>query len=165
MTVWTWEEATTLCNDLVYANKTDWRLPSIDEISSILLDAYESGLPVPFDVMENFSWWVRTLMPGDTSVSYSMQTRTLNEYNTLKISGDKVLPVRAGNFTSKGKLIYGTYVEPRFTIVTQYQRSTYPYDMLTTSDHTVLDNQTGLIWVKPGSWWEIKEDNYTGVRM
>ena len=57
----TWQEASNYCSDLKLAGKTDWRLPSIDELNSIVV--VKSNLPT-IDIIKfpdthlGFYWFV-----------------------------------------------------------------------------------------------------------
>ena len=71
----TWQDAITYCDNLVLAGKDDWRLPSIDELLTLLDKPYPNAtnnpdLPTghPFVNVQSYNYWAITTYPGGAYV-------------------------------------------------------------------------------------------------
>jgi hypothetical protein len=69
---YTWQDAISYCNELVFANQTDWRLPGKFELESII--DYGKFLPANnqiFDCEESF-YWSSTIHTGNPEYAWSV---------------------------------------------------------------------------------------------
>jgi hypothetical protein len=98
-----WYAAVDFCNNLVYAGQSDWRLPSIRELESLVsCGTYSPALPAghPFASEQNGCWcWSSTSYAYDPGSAWSVQMNDGSVY--LYSSYDKthkfcVWPVRGG---------------------------------------------------------------------
>jgi hypothetical protein len=91
-----WADGITNCEALEYAGNSDWRLPNIRELASII--DYHKTTSVAYDIFNNrntYYWTATTYAPDDTSawtVQFSDGTPTID--NKLYSSGNLVRPVR-----------------------------------------------------------------------
>jgi hypothetical protein len=94
-----WISAIDFCNNLVYAGHSDWRLPSIKELESLVnCGAYNPALPAghPFAGVQNGLYWSGTSFAIDTD--YAWLVGMYNGYVLYfnKSSNFYVWPVRGG---------------------------------------------------------------------
>jgi hypothetical protein len=147
-----WSASLDYCKNLVSGGYSDWRLPNINELSS-LIDCSEYGPALPgghpfTGVMEDNYWssttygtiraWTANLESGETSHGYAKGSSCY--IWPVRAQEDGVISVaKTGQTTSyaagdDGDLLKGvTWPEPRFT---------------DNADGTVTDNLTGLVWLK-----------------
>jgi hypothetical protein len=64
-----WHEAISYCDDLSYAGKSDWRLPDLDELKS-LLDPEQEDYASDFPDMPQYLFWSSTAYAGDTDYAW-----------------------------------------------------------------------------------------------
>lgn len=79
-----WASGITLCEALDYGGRTDWRMPNIKEMSS-LLDLENNSPPLPtghpflnVTVNANYYWWSSTT--SDRATTYAQRVHTLDGY-------------------------------------------------------------------------------------
>jgi len=133
-----WQDAVDFCNTLDYGNKSDWRLPSLAELESLVdLSQSSPSLPEghPFINVQASCYWA-----SNSFASFVFDAWYLDFGNVCYNVGNKgssryIWPVRVGNINKHGELIVSELPvgQPRFT------------DNL---DGTVTDNRTCLIWIK-----------------
>ncbi len=57
-----WQEANTYCENLELGGRTDWRLPTADELKSLVDDSYSPAInPTYFLDTENINYWTSSL--------------------------------------------------------------------------------------------------------
>jgi hypothetical protein len=155
-----WNSAVDLCNNLVHAGHSDWRLPSVKELESLLnYGTYSPALPAghPFVGVKNSDYWSGSSSRAD-STSYAWQVNA--NYGAvdyvLKSGGmSYVLPVRGGQSAESASPV------PKTGQTTSYRAGddgdlepgvTWPnprFKVLTNgTDQTVIDSLTGLEWVQ-----------------
>ncbi len=109
-----WEYAKQYCENLSLGGKSDWRLPNIYELAT-LLDNTKIGTPNILDGFQNiasFVYWTSATNASDTSRAWGLRFKDGDDYWYPKTSSYSVRCVRAGqlNFDSlillkkKGKL-------------------------------------------------------------
>jgi formylglycine-generating enzyme required for sulfatase activity len=159
-----WNSAIDFCNSLVYAGKSDWRLPSRKELMSLIdYGRYSPALPAgnPFVGVQNGYYWSGTSYANQTNYAWpvSMSEGSMDCYSVGSGFGNKsgsyyVWAVRGevaigvASVPKSGQtVIYRTgddgdiqpgvlWPNPRFTVITNGTAV------------TVLDNLTGLEWIK-----------------
>ena len=144
-------DAVEFCRNLSFAGFTDWRLPSIDEQSS-LFDRTRPSMPFPkghpflnvltislwtSEIFVGYSDW-STTFPKETGSAWYVNTRfgCVGHGNSQRhCSGAQFIPVRSGKFDSLGYLIIPGLPEGQKRFIDNM-------------DGTVTDNRTGLMWIK-----------------
>jgi len=149
-----WSEAITACNDLDHATYTDWRLPNVRELLS-LIDYVEitPALPLghPFLNVLSDVYWTSTTAPFNSDHAFYVHIGIGYSYNRDKVSNPSYAwcvrgetngpaPVPKTGQTASyatgddGELQMGVaWLNPRFT---------------DNADGTITDNLTRLIWLK-----------------
>ena len=96
----TWPDAINYSKNLVYGGYSDWRLPNIKELAS-LLDLSKESLPLPdgnpfVGVHLNYYYWTSSTRADSTGNAWCVHTvdATIAVYS--KIFNNYVWPVRAG---------------------------------------------------------------------
>ncbi len=94
----TWEEAKTYCEDLSHAGHNDWRLPNVNELSS-LIDRGKANPALPeghlFSDVQNF-YWSSTAYSDGTSFAWGVYLGDGFVSIVDKTGSDTVWPVRGG---------------------------------------------------------------------
>jgi hypothetical protein len=87
-TFYTWEDALAYCNNLVLAEKTDWRLPNVKELASLLLrSGYAPAISEAyFPNTDNLRYWSSTSNDGTNDNAH-----TVSFANSLVGYWDKTL--------------------------------------------------------------------------
>jgi hypothetical protein len=117
---YTWEDAVTYCDNLVLGGKSDWRMPTIKELS-ILIDRSPNNPRIdPIFTAEASCYWVSTTPPFNTSNAWGLDFYQGQEYWDSKTLSRYVRAVRSGQGSLGNLVING--------------------------DGTVTDTNTGLIW-------------------
>ena len=127
----TWQEAFEHCNKLDYAGHTDWRLPSIEEFTSLI--DYTQGDPAlpkghPFIGVQAFCYWSGSTYAYSTVCAWFVYIFDGGVNYGSKVNCGYVWPVRSGQFDRL--IIDGA---ARFT---------------DNGDGTITDNRTGLMWMQ-----------------
>ncbi len=99
---YTWSAAISQCEGLTYpaGGYTDWRLPNVNELASIL--DLEPTLPAPyingtyFPSFANSSYWSSTTYPAATTDAMTVRFYAGYTYHNLKTDSNYVVCVRAG---------------------------------------------------------------------
>ncbi len=158
-TTW-WEPAIDFCNALEFAGHSDWRLPNVRELQSLIdYGNHSPAVPSghPFAGVRSGDYWSSS-GSGRPRTAWLVLLRYGNVYTTRVTShhgGGSVWPVRAGHdgggaagvpktgqttsYRAGDDGEYGKGVawpDPRFTVTTDG------------ADEVVTDTVTGLIWVK-----------------
>ena len=96
----TWQQAMTYCRNLNVGNRKGWRLPTVEELASLvdptqINPALPSGHP--FVNVQPYGYWSGSTYAGDTSHAWfvSMSSGTVGDAD--KSDGGYVWPVRGGN--------------------------------------------------------------------
>ncbi len=134
-----WQDAVDFCKELEFAGHSDWRLPSKEELKSLIDDTqHHPALPVghPFLNVQSSWYWSSSTYASNTDFAWLVDLGVggVNDYG-FKNFNFYVWPVRGGQFDHSGSLIISELSEgqDRFT---------------DNSDGTATDNRTGLIWIK-----------------
>ena len=95
--VFTWEDALTACNNLVYAGFSDWRLPNATELLSIL-DYSTSGFYSIFGTNLGQSLFITSTSYKINEDTQAMAIHGVTGYmtNELKANASYIIPVRGG---------------------------------------------------------------------
>lgn len=98
----TWLNAHNHCNELTVGSRLGWRLPTIQELAS-LVDPNAAGAPFlpagqPFANIEaqGAAYWSATTSAGDTSRAWAVNFTNANVFNDFKNGGKIVWCVRGG---------------------------------------------------------------------
>jgi len=103
-----WTNAVNYCDNLTNATYTDWRLPSITELSrdategstTGLIDAYSSArevaLPLghPFASAEGNTFWASTTSTNDAAYAWTASVYEGHANTDPKVNGQRVWPCR-----------------------------------------------------------------------
>ena len=93
----TWNDAIDYCNDLTLGGHSDWRLPNVNELHS-LIDLRESdpALPAghPFSYVQNSPHWSSTTCGGDTAKAWTVDIGDGYVYSGDKTNQQRLMPVR-----------------------------------------------------------------------
>lgn len=95
----TWNNAIDFCNNLVYAGRSDWRLPSRKELMSLVDYAHSSPiLPSghPFAYVENSYYWSSTSCASSTGSAWTVGMGSGAVLGNAKSGSWWVWPVRGG---------------------------------------------------------------------
>ena len=78
----TWEQALKYCEDLEYGGYSDWRLPNINELSSLINHAKSTGAISYFPSMRQSAYWSSTTTATNNSNvhSVSFSTGAISDY-------------------------------------------------------------------------------------
>jgi len=97
----TWKEALKYCEALVLAGYSDWRLPELSELKSIV-DSIRDN-PTVFPVVKSYNYWSSTTKDGATDYALSVFLKDGEAYAELggvypnqKQNGQGVRAVRSG---------------------------------------------------------------------
>ncbi len=124
---YTWDEANQACASLEFSGYSDWRLPSIEELSTLT----DAGRPDPainpiFSSRTEAAYWSATPFKNNPE-GHAWMKYSYGPVNwTFKSVSNFIRPVRGGN-SSKNQ---------RFTV---------------NGNGTVSDNNTGLMWIQDPS--------------
>jgi len=104
-TIRTWEQALTYCNDLELGGHADWRLPTVNELSTMIDNSCDSATPAHCDSnFQNtaFKWrstsdyyWSSTTSPDSTGYAYSAGMYNGYVSNAVKANTNYVRCVRS----------------------------------------------------------------------
>jgi len=95
----TWEEALTYCNGLMLGEHTDWRLPNVKELQSLI--DYGNSVPAlpsghPFTIVQLYAYWSSTADAYYSSFAWFVSLSYGSVYSGNKDYYFYVLPVRGG---------------------------------------------------------------------
>jgi hypothetical protein len=102
----TWQEALDYANNLSLGNKgcgtsyTDWRLPNVKELQSLIdFSNYDPSLPGghPFLNVQSSYYWSSTTIEGYTSFAWYVSMSSGSVYGNEKTLSYDVRPVRSDN--------------------------------------------------------------------
>ena len=94
----TWIDAISHCESLTFATHSDWRLPNLRELTS-LVDDCKTPLSIDTSVFEYTAsdyYWSSTTYVGDTSNAWYVYFGRGSQVTRTKSSGNYVRCVRAG---------------------------------------------------------------------
>ncbi len=134
----TWQDSVNFCNTLDFGNKSDWRLPSLTELESLIdLSQLSPSLPEghPFINVQISSYWA-----SNSFASFAFDAWYFDFDKTYYNVGNKgshrhVWPVRVGNFNKHNELI-----------ISELQIGQARF--IDNLDGTITDNKTGLVWIE-----------------
>jgi Protein of unknown function (DUF1566) len=94
-----WVSALTYCEGLTYGDQSDWRLPNIRELTTLLdYGRYEQALPSghPFINVQGLYYWSSTTDAAATNNAWGINFWDGNLYDQLKTTKNYFWPVRSG---------------------------------------------------------------------
>ncbi len=94
-----WIDALSTCNNLDFAGYTDWRLPNVIELTSLIdYSEHDPALPIghPFDNVQFIFYWTSTTYDSNTDHAWGVYVYNGYVYNYHKITKAYVWPVRGG---------------------------------------------------------------------
>ena len=94
-----WNDALNACNNLDFANYTDWRLPNVKELLSLIdYREHDPALPWghPFDNVQFIFYWSSTTYDDITNHAWGVYVCNGYAYNYHKVTDAYVWPVRGG---------------------------------------------------------------------
>lgn len=94
-----WEEGLAACNNLDFAGHTDWRLPNVRELLSLIdYGAHDPALPPghPFSNVQLLFYWTSTTYEGTADHAWGVYVYNGYVYNYHKMTRAWVWPVRGG---------------------------------------------------------------------
>ena len=96
----TWQDAINYCRNLNIGGRIGWRLPTVEELSSLVDESQSNpALPTghPFDNVRSGNYWSSSTYAGNTSDAWFVfMSNGLVDYYTKSYS-NYVWPVRGGN--------------------------------------------------------------------
>jgi hypothetical protein len=97
--LFTWQDATDYCTQLTLGGRKGWRLPTVEELAS-LVDPTQSNPPLPsghpFSNVQAYWYWSSSTYSGDSSSAWSVSMTDGNVHLNLKTFNPFVWPVRGG---------------------------------------------------------------------
>ncbi len=148
-----WGGAIDFCDALTYATHSNWRLPNVLELRS-LLDAsqHSPALPAghPFAGVLNDNYWTSTTPPFNANEAWQILVASGYMANLSKTSVYQVWPVRDGGSGTVDLPRTGQTASHRAGDDGALQKGVAsPNPRFTDNGNgTVTDNRTGLTWVK-----------------
>ena len=96
----TWQDAINYCRTLNIGGRIGWRLPTVEELSS-LVDAseFDPALPAghPFENVQSNAYWSSTTYEDDSDLVWNVVIFSGDVGYTYKVFDRCVWPVRGGN--------------------------------------------------------------------
>ena len=96
----TWQDAINYCRDVNIGSRIGWRLPTMEELSS-LVDRSQNNPALPdghsFDNVQSATYWSSTTYEGDSGDAWHVDMEYSHVYYTVKSYLYNVWPVRGGN--------------------------------------------------------------------
>jgi hypothetical protein len=152
----TWDEAMAGADTCSIAGYTDWRLPTIKELYSLILfsgtdpSGPDPGVPVPFIDTEFFEFEYGDTLSGDRLIDAQYWSST--QYTGLTMNGDSTtFGVNFADGRIKGypsELVGPPGQQFQKTAFVRYVRGNAygQNDLIDNGDGTVTDQSTGLMW-------------------
>ncbi len=157
----TYEGATTYCENLTLAGHTDWRLPDIKQLYSLIdfrgedISGYNgtdtAGL-TPFIDTTYFDFAYGDTNAGERLIDAQYASSTLYVSNTANDGGSTMFGVNFADGRIKG---YGLNIggnDNEFFVICVRGNTDYGQNnFIDNGDDTITDNATGLMWAKDDS--------------
>jgi hypothetical protein len=158
-TAMNWGAAKTFCANLEAGGRDDWRLPTINELWSLYSGRnWPSQSPVRGFSLSGGTFWSATPYAGEPSQAWKIEIERGDSASEDKENLLRILPVRGTSHADLPRPVMKTapdstgpgvsWPEPRFTVV---------------GDETVVDQMTGLMWLKNPNRFDLGNWNECAV--
>ena len=94
-----WNDALIICNNFDFGGYTDWRLPNVRELTSLIdYGEHDPALPsgYPFNNVQHIFYWSSTTYDTINNHAWGVYMYNGYTYNYHKVTNAYVWPVRGG---------------------------------------------------------------------